>query len=178
MPKTVKLGRKKDVREALIKSLTEALIEHGAIQTTLPKAKAVVRYLERLLTYAKRDKNRLHNRRMVIASLHTKNSAHRLVDEIAPKLASKTSGHLKIEKLGRRSGDNAPLAKVSFVDDIKTSTQSEIKDKDQNKDNKKTPEKEKTVKTAPQVIKDKDSKIQPKPIVSPTTKRSGVRGNR
>ncbi len=112
-----KLHRERDQREALIKSLAEALIQHESIETTLPKAKEVSSYLEKLITKAK--KGDLHNRRQVIAGLQTLTNAHKLVDEIAPKLKGRTSGHLKIEKTVLRRGDNAQLAKVSFVDDLK-----------------------------------------------------------
>lgn len=69
-----------------------------------------------MITKAK--KGDLHNRRQVIAKLQTIASAHKLVDEIAPKLAGRTSGHVRIEKTRTRRGDNAQLARVSFVDDL------------------------------------------------------------
>ena len=112
-----KFHRERDQREALIKSLAEALIIHGSITTTLPKAKAIVPYVERLVTKAK--KGDLHNRRQVIAALQTVATAHKLVDEIAPKLTGRTSGHFRIERADNRRGDNAEMAKVSFVDDLK-----------------------------------------------------------
>ncbi len=111
-----KFGRERDQREALVKSLAEALIIHGRIETTLPKAKAVVPYVEQLITKAK--KGDLHNRRQIISALQTVSTAHRLVDEIAPKLAGRTSGHLRITKIDNRRGDNAEMARVSFVDDL------------------------------------------------------------
>lgn len=112
-----KFGRERDQREALIKSLAEALIIQESIETTLPKAKEVVPYVEKLITKAK--KGDLHNRRQVIASLQTISSAHKLVDEIAPKLSKRNSGYLRIERTTSRRGDNAQLARVSFVDDLK-----------------------------------------------------------
>jgi large subunit ribosomal protein L17 len=112
-----KLGRERGSRNALIKSLAESLIKYESIETTLPKAKEVVPYVERLITKAK--KGGLHNRRQVISSLQTVESAHKLVDEIAPKLKGRTSGHLRIERTITRRGDNAQLARVSFVDDLK-----------------------------------------------------------
>ncbi|MCA9327169.1 50S ribosomal protein L17 [Candidatus Saccharibacteria bacterium] len=112
-----KFGRERDQREALLKSLAEALIIHGSIETTLPKAKATVQYVEPLITKAK--KGDLHNRRQIIASLQTVSSAHKLVDEIAPKLKGRTSGHLRVERTSLRRGDNAQMARVSFVDDLK-----------------------------------------------------------
>jgi large subunit ribosomal protein L17 len=115
--KGTKFHRERDQREALIESLAEALIIHGSIVTTLPKAKAVVPYVEKLITKAK--KGDLHNRRQIISSLQTLSSAHKLVDELAPKLAGRTSGHLRITREDNRRGDNAEMARVSFVDDLK-----------------------------------------------------------
>ena len=114
--KGTKFHRERDQREALIESLAEALIIHGSIETTLPKAKAVVPYVEKLITKAK--KGDLHNRRMILASLQTVASAHKLVDDIAPKLAGRDSGHLRITRTINRRGDNAEMARVSFVDDL------------------------------------------------------------
>jgi large subunit ribosomal protein L17 len=112
-----KFHRERDQRRALMKGLADSLIKYESIETTLPKAKEIVPYVERLITKAK--KGDLHNRRQIISSLHTIESAHKLVDEIAPKLKGRTSGHLRIEKTTFRRGDNAPLARVSFVDDLK-----------------------------------------------------------
>lgn len=111
-----KLHRERDQREALVKGLADSLIKYESIETTLPKAKEVVPYVEKLITKAK--KGDLHNRRMVISSLQTVASAHKLVDEIAPQLKGRVSGHLRIEKTRLRRGDNAQLARVSFVDDL------------------------------------------------------------
>lgn len=112
-----KFHREQGPRKALVKGLAESLVANESIVTTVPKAKEVVPYVEKLITKAK--KGDLHNRRQVISGLTTVASAHKLVDEIAPKLNGRTSGHLRIEKTGRRRGDNAELAKVSFVDDLK-----------------------------------------------------------
>lgn len=111
-----KLHRERDQREALIKGLADSLIKYESIETTLPKAKEVVPYVEKLITKAK--KGDLHSRRQVISSLHTIATAHKLVDEVAPKLTARSSGHLRIEKTRMRRGDNAQLARVSFVDDL------------------------------------------------------------
>lgn len=111
-----KFHRERDQREALIQSLAEALIIRGSIETTLPKAKAVVPYVEKLITKAK--KGDLHNRRQILASLQTVSTAHKLVDEIAPKLTARNSGHLRVVRTTNRRGDNAEMARVSFVDDL------------------------------------------------------------
>lgn len=111
-----KLHRERDQREALLKGLADSLVKYESIETTLPKAKEVVPYVEKLITKAK--KGDLHNRRMIVSALHTVESAHKLVDEIAPKLKGRDSGHLRIEKSRTRRGDNAQLARISFVDDL------------------------------------------------------------
>ena len=111
-----KFGRERDQRQALMRGLAEALVRDEAITTTLPKAKELVPYIEKLITKAK--KGDLHNRRQIIAGLTTITSAHKLVDEIAPKLNQRVSGHVRIEKEDTRRGDNAQMARVSFVDDL------------------------------------------------------------
>ncbi len=112
-----KFHRERDQREALIESLAEALIKHESIETTLPKAKEVVPYVEKLITKAK--KGDLHNRRQIISSLQTLEAAHKLVDDMAPKMTARNSGHLRVERTRLRRGDNAQMARVSFVDDLK-----------------------------------------------------------
>ena len=111
-----KLHRERDQRRALVKGLADSLVKYESIETTLPKAKEVVPYVEKLITKAK--KGDLHNRRQIVSLLQTVASAHKLVDEIAPKLAGRTSGHLRIVKTVMRRGDNAQLARISFVDDL------------------------------------------------------------
>jgi len=111
-----KFHRERDQREALLKGLADSLVKYESIETTLPKAKEVVPYIEKLITKAK--KGDLHNRRQVIAGLQTVASAHKLVDELAPKFKGRSSGHVRIEKLATRRGDNAQLARVSFVDEL------------------------------------------------------------
>ncbi len=111
-----KLGRERDQRRALVKGLVSALIDNESIETTLPKAKAIIPITEKLITKAK--KGGLHNRRQIISSVSTAQTAHKLVDDIAPKLSARTSGHLRLEKTGLRRGDNAMMARVSFVDDL------------------------------------------------------------
>lgn len=122
-----KFHRGRDQRRALIKSLAESLIVHESIETTWPKAKEVVPYVERLITKAKRGD--LHNRRQVISGLQTIDSAHKLVDDIAPKLGGRNSGHLRVERLQARRGDNTMMARVSFVDDLKQAAPADEKPK-------------------------------------------------
>jgi large subunit ribosomal protein L17 len=111
-----KFGRERDQRAALIKGLADSLILHESIETTLEKAKDLRPYVEKLVTKAR--KGGLHNRRQVIQGLQTLEAAHKLVDEIAPKI-KRESGYLRIVKTSSRRGDNAQLARISFVDDLK-----------------------------------------------------------
>jgi len=111
-----KFHRERGPRHALLKGLADAVVRDEKVETTLPKAKEVVPYLERLITKAK--KGDLHNRRQVISGLATLESAHKLVDQIAPKLGGRTSGHLRVEKTRMRRGDNTQMARISFVDDL------------------------------------------------------------
>jgi len=111
-----KFDREKDQRRALMKGLADSLVKYESIETTLSKAKEIVPYFEKLITKAKIGD--LHNRRQIISKLQTLDSAHKLVDEIAPKLAGRTSGHVRIVRTRTRRGDNAQLARVSFVDDL------------------------------------------------------------
>lgn len=111
-----KFHRERDQRQALVKSLAESLVVYESIETTLPKAKEVVPYMEKLITKAK--KGDLHARRQVLAGLQTVSSAHKLVDDIAPKLKARASGHLRIQRTSLRRGDNAQLARISFVDEL------------------------------------------------------------
>ena len=112
-----KFGRERDQRKALIKGLATSLVIYGKIETTLPKAKDLVPYIEKLITKAK--KGGLHNRRQVIAGLSTQDAAFRLFDLIAPQLTARTSGHVRVERTRFRVGDGTQMATVSFVDEIK-----------------------------------------------------------
>lgn len=112
-----KFGRERDQRRALLKGLATSLVEHGKIETTLPKAKELVRYSEKLITKAK--KGDLANRRHVIAGLSTQSAATRLVDVIAPQLTGRTSGHVRVERTRLRVGDGAQMATIAFVDEIR-----------------------------------------------------------
>jgi len=111
-----KFHRERDQRRALLKGLADSLIKYESIETTLPKAKEIVPYVEKLITKAK--KGDLHNRRLVISDLQTIESAHKLFDQIAPKLTGRVSGHLRVIRTRLRRGDNTQLARVSFVDEL------------------------------------------------------------
>jgi large subunit ribosomal protein L17 len=132
-----KFGRETDQRRALMKSLAEALILKESIETTLPKAKEVKGYVEKLITKAKKDD--LHNRRQVISGLQTLTAAFKLIDGIAPQLSGRNSGYLRVKRTNLRRGDGAQLATISFVDELKVVDIPEAKEKPVAKPAKKTP---------------------------------------
>ncbi|MDQ5913984.1 MAG: large subunit ribosomal protein [Patescibacteria group bacterium] len=113
-----KFGRKRDEREALLAGLSTQLILNHSIRTTLGKAKELRPHVEKLVTLAK--KGTLSSRRLAIARMDNNVEAgHYLVDVIVPSVSGRTSGYLRISKEGNRRGDNAEMARISFVDEIK-----------------------------------------------------------
>jgi large subunit ribosomal protein L17 len=113
-----KFGRERDQRHALMVGLMRSLFIHTAIETTLPKAKSLRPMAEKLVTKARNGG--LTNRRAIIAALgNDMDTAHRLVDVIAPQL-KRDSGYLRIVRSDTmRVGDNAEIVRIEFVDDIK-----------------------------------------------------------
>ena len=110
-----KFGRERDQRRALMRGLMISLVKHGAITTTLPKAKELRPQAEKMITVARQGS--LADRRRLIAKLNV-DTANRLVDVIAPSL-KRDSGYLRVTRLDqRRVGDNAELATIEFVDEI------------------------------------------------------------
>lgn len=107
------LSRNSSHRKALLKSLTNSLLRHEAIKTTLPKAKELRRVAEPLITRAKNDS--VHNRRIVFARLRDDEVVAKLFTEIGPRYQDRPGGYLRIIKCGHRAGDNAPMAYVSLV---------------------------------------------------------------
>ncbi|CAN5421595.1 hypothetical protein BH10PAT4_BH10PAT4_0460 [soil metagenome] len=111
-----KFGRERDQRRALLKGLATSLVEHGKIETTYPKAKELVRYIEKVITKAK--KGTLQGRRQVIAALSTQEAAMKLVDEIVPQIMGRNSGHVRVERTKIRVGDGTQMATIAFVDEL------------------------------------------------------------
>ena len=111
-----KFGRETDQRTALTRGLMRSLFKNKSISTTLAKAKEIRRPAEKLITIAM--KGDLTSRRLVIARLNDQLIGNELVDVIAPQL-KRNSGYLRIERNGFRRGDNAEMATISFVDEIK-----------------------------------------------------------
>jgi large subunit ribosomal protein L17 len=108
------LGRRSEHRKAMLANMASSIIKHKRIFTTLAKAKAVRMYLEPLLTKGKN--NTTHSRRTVFSYLKNKESIKELFDVIAPKIASRPGGYLRIIKTGFRPGDGAEMAMVELVD--------------------------------------------------------------
>ena len=108
------LGRKKGHRDALLMNMTNSLILHKRINTTLAQAKALRIYAEPILTRAK--ENTTHSRRMVFADLQSKEVINELFDNVAPKIADRPGGYCRIIKTGFRKGDGAEIAMIELVD--------------------------------------------------------------
>lgn len=110
---TIKLGRVKAPREALIRNLLESFILHGRIRTTKAKARALRRAIEPMITSARRG--RLSDRRMLYQKLSTKLAANKLFEEIAPRFQNRPGGYTRITKIGQRASDGADVAVIEFV---------------------------------------------------------------
>ncbi|UNF38124.1 50S ribosomal protein L17 [Bartonella krasnovii] len=109
-----KLNRTASHRKAMFANMATSLIEHEQIVTTLPKAKEIRPIVEKLVTLGKRGG--LHARRQAIAALRDTEKVAKLFDTLAPRYASRNGGYLRIMKAGFRTGDNAPMAVIEFVD--------------------------------------------------------------
>lgn len=108
-----KLGRTKEHRKALLRNLATDLFRHERLTTTLPKAKELRPYAEKLITMARRDD--LHSRRMVSGLVHDKGVVKKLFDTLGPRFTSRPGGYSRILKLGPRPGDGADMAIVELV---------------------------------------------------------------
>jgi len=109
-----KLNRTASHRKAMFANMSSSLVEHEQIVTTLPKAKELRPFVEKLVTLAK--KGDLNSRRIAIARMRNKEQAKKLFDVIGPRYADRSGGYISIMKAGYRYGDNAPMAVVEFVD--------------------------------------------------------------
>ena len=115
-----KLGRDSAHRKALYSNLAGALIEHGRIRTTEAKAKEVRPIVEKMITLGKRGD--LHAHRQAVAFLRSKDAAHKLFTEVAPRFAERPGGYTRVVKLGPRPGDSAPMAYLELVDYVPSGT--------------------------------------------------------
>ncbi len=108
------LGRKKGHRVALLRNLSIALIEHKRINTTLPKAKALRRFIEPLITKSK--VNTTHSRRVVFSQLQSKKAVVELFGPIAAKVGDRPGGYTRVIRTDFRQGDGAEMAMIELVD--------------------------------------------------------------
>ena len=118
------LGRKKAHRDALLSNMAISLIEHKRIETTLAKARALRRYVEPLITKSKEDTT--HSRRTVFSELQNKEATAALFRDVAPKVATRPGGYVRIIKLGNRLGDAAEMAMIELVDFNTTYTKEKV----------------------------------------------------
>jgi len=109
-----KLNRTSSHRLAMLRNMSNSLIKHEAIQTTLPKAKELRRVVEPLITLGKKPS--LANRRLAFDRLRDRESVTKLFDELGPRYQTRPGGYLSILKAGFRQGDNAPMALVRLMD--------------------------------------------------------------
>jgi len=108
-----KLGRKTAHRKALMSNLASALITNKRIKTTDAKAKELRKYIEPLVTFAK--KGDLHSRRQVLKKIRHKSIVRELFDNIGPTFSNRNGGYTRIIKLGFRDNDCAPISMIEFV---------------------------------------------------------------
>ena len=109
-----KLNRTASHRKALFMNMSQALLKHEQIITTLPKAKELRPVVEKLITLGK--KGGLANRRLAIARLQDQDLVKKLFDELAERYKERTGGYVRVLKAGYRHGDNAPMAVIELVD--------------------------------------------------------------
>lgn len=109
-----KLNRTSSHRLAMFRNMTNSLLRHELIKTTLPKAKELRRVAEPIITLGKSPS--LSNRRLAFNRLRDREMVSKLFDELGPRYAKRNGGYLRILKSGFRQGDNAPMALVELMD--------------------------------------------------------------
>lgn len=109
-----KLNRTSSHRLALLRNMSNSLLRHEAIRTTLPKAKELRRVVEPLITLAKQPT--VANRRLAFNRLRDREMVVKLFAEIGPRYQKRPGGYTRILKFGFRAGDNAPMALMELVD--------------------------------------------------------------
>ncbi len=107
-------GRKPGPRKALIRGLVDALVEHGRIKTTVPKAKELRRHVEKAVTKGKNDTP--NARRVLLSKYPNQKTVKSIIENIGPRFKDRTGGYTRIIKLGPRQGDCADMAYIEFVD--------------------------------------------------------------
>ncbi len=109
-----KLNRTSSHRLAMLRNMSNSLLKHEVIKTTLPKAKELRRVVEPLITLGKKPS--LANRRLAFDRLRDRQMVVKIFDVLGPRYANRNGGYLRILKCGFRVGDNAPMAYVELLD--------------------------------------------------------------
>lgn len=109
-----KLNRTSSHRKAMLANMAAALVKHEQITTTLPKAKELRPFTEKLVTLGK--KGGLANRRLAMARMRDQDQVAKLFDVLGERYKEREGGYIRIMKAGFRYGDNAPMAVIEFVD--------------------------------------------------------------
>ena len=109
-----KLNRTSSHRLAMLRNMTNSLLRHETIKTTLPKAKELRRVVEPMITLGKKPS--LANRRLAFDRLRDREMVVKLFDQLGPRFANRNGGYVRILKMGFRLGDNAPMALVQLLD--------------------------------------------------------------
>ena len=110
----LQLNRNSAHRKAMLRNMAASLMEHELIKTTLPKARALRRVAEPLITLAKQDS--VANRRLAYDRLRNRAMVGKLFGELGPRYLERPGGYIRILKCGYRAGDKAPMAWVELVD--------------------------------------------------------------
>jgi large subunit ribosomal protein L17 len=118
-----KLNRNSSHRKALLKNLSIALITNEGIKTTLPKAKELKPFIEKVINLSKKDS--LANRRLAQSIIGNQEIVTKLFKEIGPRVLSRNGGYTRILKYGFRVGDKAPMAYMELVDRIQVEEKAE-----------------------------------------------------
>jgi large subunit ribosomal protein L17 len=109
-----KLNRTSSHRKAMLRNMAAALVKHEQISTTLPKAKELKPYVDKLITLGKRGD--LHARRQALSVLRDRELTAKLFDTLASRYAERNGGYTRVLKAGMRYGDAAPMALIELVD--------------------------------------------------------------
>ena len=122
-----KLNRTASHRKAMFANMAAALINHEQIKTTLPKAKELKPFVEKLVTLAKRGD--LHARRIAISRVRDEAMVKKLFEAIGPRYEDRHGGYTRVLRAGFRYGDNAPIAVIEFVDRDESAKGAEDRDR-------------------------------------------------
>ena len=109
-----RLNRTPSHRRAMFANMAAALIKHEQVMTTLPKAKELRRFADRLITLAKRGN--LHSRRLAVSRVRDEAMVKKLFEVLGPRYKERSGGYTRVLKAGYRYGDSAPMAVIEFVD--------------------------------------------------------------